>query len=82
MIHCNFYNKYYDIYFYKDHIKIYINFIPENNYNKNKLYNDLIIYYSINKIKIIYKNTLIHKNELKNLIYYKRLIKKHYFTTL
>ena len=43
LIHFNCYNKHYVIYFYRDHIKIKINLIPEDEFNKNKLYYDLII---------------------------------------
>ena len=47
MIHQNCYNKYYTINFYKDHIEIEINFIPKDNFNKAKIYFDLVVYYSI-----------------------------------
>ena len=43
--------------------------IPNNLIDKNKMYYDLILFYELDNIKIKYKNIIISKNELKNLIY-------------
>ena len=43
MIHQDCYNKYYAINYYKDNIEIDINFIPRNNFNKAKIYFDLVV---------------------------------------
>ena len=51
-------NKYYTIDFYKYHIELTINIIPEDNFNKNKLYFDLIVYYKIDNVIIKYKTKL------------------------
>ena len=50
----------------EDHIEIEINFIPNDNFNKFKLYFDLVIYYSINNIVIKYKGKIFYnEKELK-----------------
>ena len=50
---------------------------------KNKLYYDLILYYEINAIITIkYKNIIINKDELKNLIFNNQYIKIIYFTSV
>ena len=47
IIHQDCYNKYlFHCKFYDDHIEIKINLIPENNFNKAKIYFDLVVYYS------------------------------------
>ena len=51
-------NKYYTINFYKYHIELTISIIPEDNFNKNELYFDLIVYYKIDNIIIKYKTKL------------------------
>ena len=48
-------NKHYTLNFYKDHIELKINSIPEDNFNKNKLYFDLVVYYKIDNVIIRYK---------------------------
>ena len=59
-------NKYYTLNFYKDYIELKINFIPEDNFNKTKLYFDLVLYYRIDNIIIRYKNKIINnEKELK-----------------
>ena len=50
--------------------------LPNNINDTNKLYYDLIIYYELENLKILYKNNIISKNELKNLIFKKEYIKK------
>ena len=47
MIHQDCYNKCYTINYFNDHIETEINFIPKDNFNKAKIYFDLIFYYSI-----------------------------------
>ena len=44
------YNKYYTINYYEDYLEIEINFIPKDNYNKAKLFFDLVVYFEINAI--------------------------------
>ena len=56
--------------------------LPNNLIDKNKLYFDLIIFYELENIKILYKNNTISKNEFKNLIYKKEYIKKYYFSSV
>ena len=68
-------------YFINNLNEIVILKLPNNEIDKNKLYFDLIIFYEIN-IKILYKNNVILKHELKDLIYNKRFIQKYYFTNL
>ena len=63
-------------YFHNNIDEIIIFKLPNNIYNKNKLFYDLIIYYELKNIKILYKNNIISKNELKNLIYYGGYIQK------
>ena len=50
ILHRDFYNKYYTINYYKDHIEIEINFIPKDNFNKAKICFDFAVYYSIDNI--------------------------------
>ena len=38
IIHQDCYNKYYTVNFYIDNIEIEINFVPKDNYNRDKLY--------------------------------------------
>ena len=45
MIHQDCYNKYYTINYFNDHIEIEINFIPKDNFNKAKIYFDLVVYF-------------------------------------
>ena len=48
-------NKYYSLNFYKSHIEIKINHLPELNFNRNKLYYDLILYFELSDIIIRHK---------------------------
>ena len=60
-------------YFINNLNEIIILKLPNNIIDKNKLYFDLIIFYELENIKILYNNNTISKNELKNLIYKKRI---------
>ena len=44
MIHQNCYNKYYTINYFNDYIEIETNFIPKDNFNKAKIYFDLVVF--------------------------------------
>ena len=67
MIHQDCYHKYYTINYFNDHIEIEINFTPIDNFNKAKIYFDLIVYYSIDNTIIKYKNKFFHhEQELKH----------------
>ena len=57
-MHQDCYNKYYTINYYNDHIEIDINFIPRDNFNKAKIYFDLVVFYKID-------NTIIKQNKTK-----------------
>ena len=46
IIHQDCYNKYFTVNFYEDHIEIEINLIPENSFDKTKIYFDLLVHYS------------------------------------
>ena len=58
IIHQDCYNKN-----YIDNIEIIINFIPEDNYNRSKLYFDLIVYYQIDNTIIKYNDNVLHNVE-------------------
>ena len=67
IIHQDCYNKNYIVNFYSDYIEIIINFIPKDNYNLDKLYFDLVVYYMIDNTIIKYNNNIFHyEDELKN----------------
>ena len=44
MIHQDCYSKYYTINYFNDYIEIDINFIPRDNFNKAKIYFDLVVF--------------------------------------
>ena len=69
-------------YFINNLNEILILKIPNNILDKNKIYYDLLLYYELDNIKIKYKNNIISKNELKNLIYNNKYIKKYYYFTV
>ena len=71
-----------NIYFINNLNEILILKIHNNLLDKNKMYYDLILFYELDNIKIIYKNIIISKNELKNLIYNNKYISKYYFSTV
>ena len=63
MIHQDCYNKYYTINYFNDHIEIEINFIPKDNYNKAKIYFELVVYYSIDYTIIKYNGKIFYTEE-------------------
>ena len=66
IIHQDSYNRNYTVNFYIDNIEIIINAIPKDNFNKSKLYLDLIVYYSIDNTMIKYNGKIFHnEKELK-----------------
>ena len=69
-------------YFINNLNEILILKIPNNLLDKNKMYYDLILFHELDNIKIIYKNNIILKNELKNLIYNNKYVSKYYFSTV
>ena len=75
-------NKYYKLKIHESNLEVEINFLPKNYFNKNKLYYDLLLYYQINNITITYKNIIINKEELRNLIFYNQYIKRIYITSV
>ena len=72
IIHQDFYNKYYTVNFYEDHIEIDIINIPKDNYNRDRLYFDLIVYFMIDNTIIKYNGKIFHNEEK---------LKKSLFTT-
>ena len=79
IIHQDCYNRNYTVNFYTDNIEIIINFVPKDNYNRDKLYFDLIVYFMINYTIIKYKDKIFHKEEeLKNFL---NVLNKFLFTT-
>ena len=63
MIHQDCYNKYYIINYFNDHIEIEINFIPKDNFNKAKIYFDLVVYHSIDNTIIKYNSKILYTEE-------------------
>ena len=63
MIHQDCYNKYYTINYFNDHIEIEINFIPKDNFNKAKLYFDLVVFYQIDNTIIKYNGKIFHNEQ-------------------
>ena len=63
IIHQDCYNKYYTVNFYEDRIEIDIINIPSDNYNKGKLYFDLIVYFMIDNTIIKYNDKIFHNDE-------------------
>ena len=59
MTHINCYNKYYTINFHEDYIGINIINIPSNNYDRAKIYFDIIVYFQINAI-VKYNNKIFN----------------------
>ena len=79
IIHQDCYNKYYTVNFYIDNIEIEINFVPKDNYNRDKLYFDLIVYFMIDNTILKYKGKSFHnEEELKNFL---NVLNKFLFTT-
>ena len=63
IIHQDCCNKNYTVNFYIDYIEIIINKIPKDNFNKSKLYFDLIVYYLIDNTIIKYNGKILHNEE-------------------
>ena len=63
MIHQDCYNKYYTINYFNDHIEIVKNFIPKDNFNKAKIYFDLVVYYKIDNTIIKYNGKIFQNEE-------------------
>ena len=57
------YNKNYTVNFYIYNIEMIINKIPKDNFNKSKLYFDIVIYYLIDNTIIKYNNKIFHNEE-------------------
>ena len=67
IIHQDCYNEEYTIIFYQEHIEVVINFIPEDNYNRGKLFFNLIPYFDIENTIIKYNNKIFYnQDELKS----------------
>ena len=61
--------------------EILIHKIPNDNFNKIKLFYDLSIYFELENIKIKYKNNIISNlNELEKLIFYNKYVDKIYIS--
>ena len=59
-------NKYYKLNFCKNYIEVEINHLLNNDFNRNKLYYDLILYFELKNITIRYKNKIFNnQKELK-----------------
>ena len=52
-------NKYYNLNFYEKYIEVQINYLLKDDFNKNKLFYDLILYFELNHIIIRYKNRIL-----------------------
>ena len=63
MIHQDCYNKYYTINYFNDRIEIDINFIPRDNFNKAKIYFDLVVFYKIDNTIIKYNGKIFYTEE-------------------
>ena len=48
-------NKYYNLNFYEKYIEVKINYLPKDNFNKSKLFYDLILYFELENVIIKYK---------------------------
>ena len=57
--------KYYKLNFLKNYIEVEIINIPNDDFNKNKFYYNLVLYFELNNIIIRYKNFIIN-NKMKN----------------
>ena len=78
MIHQDCYNKYYTMNFYEHHTEIEINFIPKDNFDKAKIYFDLVVFYEIDNIVIKYENKIFpNEEELKCFFKHNSLLPKY-----
>ena len=59
-------NKYYNLNFYKTHLKLEITSLPIDDFNRNELYYNLILYFELSDIIIRHKNKIFNnEKELK-----------------
>ena len=59
-------NKYHNLNFYEKYVEVEIYYLPKEDFNKNKLFYDLALYFELNNITIRYKNKIINnEKELK-----------------
>ena len=63
MIHQDCYNKYYTINYFNANTEMKINFIPKDNFNKAKIYFDLVVYYKIDNTIIKYNGKIFYTEE-------------------
>ena len=63
ILHQDCYNKYHIINYYQDHIEIEINYMPKDNFNKAKMYFDLVFFYEINDTIIKYNVKIFYTEE-------------------
>ena len=49
--------------YYEDYLEIEINFIPKDNYNKSRIFFDLVIFYKIDNTKIIYNGKIFYNEK-------------------
>ena len=63
ILHQDCYDKYYIINYYHDHIEIEINFIPKDNFNKAKIYFDLVFFYKVDNTIIKYNGKIFYTEE-------------------
>ena len=63
MIHQHCYKKYYTINYFNEHIEIDINFIPRDNFNKAKIYFDLVTFYKMDNTIIKYNGKIFYTEE-------------------
>ena len=77
-------NKYYSLNFYKSYLEIEINSLPKDNFNKNKLFYDLVLYFELNDTIIRYKNKIIENEKELELSFrsHKNNIHRIYVTTV
>ena len=61
--HQDCYSKYYTVNFYIDNIEVEIDFVPKDNYNRDKLYFDLIAYFIIDNTILKYKGKIFQNEE-------------------
>ena len=67
IIYQDYYNKNYTVNFYIHNIEMIINFMPEDDYNRAKMYFDLSVYYQIDNTIIKYNDEVFHnEKELKD----------------
>ena len=76
IIHQDSYNRNYTVNFYIDNIEIIINIIPKDNFNKSKLYFDLIVYYLIDNTTIKYDDRIFNNKEELKIFHWSKIIYK------